>query len=212
MGDYTKSGVKIGTCGQAYYATKSMLEAIKSDPEAAHYLNPVNGCSFAFPFPEYDGKKVGEISNFHSDQRAEYYIFLKPGNSLHKDIIHHVHPKMGQGINLFFPCPVSAESKHSRNFDKSYETFRITDQAYVGGKLVMMVECIYCEQKQYLDETEMLQAVQSLRDQASDMRKQSEREKRQWPDCTNWETSLKAANNLDTVADRVEAMMQPVNA
>lgn len=67
MGDYLKNGEKIGTCGDAYYATKQMLEKHKDDPESGYYLNPENGCSFAFPYPAYDGKDVGGISNFHED-------------------------------------------------------------------------------------------------------------------------------------------------
>jgi len=150
MGDYLRNGVKIGTCGSAYYATKSMLEAVKSDPEAAYYLDPKNKCNFAFPFPEYDGKKVGEISNFHAG-RAEFF-FEFAGDAYHQDICTHLHPRGGAGINLFHPCPYNG-GRSSANF-KNVPTWRLSRQVNIDGRLHIMAECIYCEAPNYFSKEE----------------------------------------------------------
>lgn len=207
MGDYTKTGVKIGTCGRAYYATKKMLQDISTDPEAAYYLNPKNACSFAFPFPEYDGLKVGEISNFHEGQRVEYFFKLPKGNGIHGQIVHHVHPNGGEGINLFIDCPYTEGSKVSQNFKPDFETFRLMEECYNDGKLSVVCSCIYCEKRQILEPHEIELAAVDFDKQAEKMERQSAMEKREYPDCINWEYSVKAANNLKKVAERLRDIL-----
>ncbi len=157
MGDYTKNNVKIGTCGRAYYATKSMLEALSQDSEVRHYLDPLNKCSFAFPFPEYDGKQVGEISNFHEGQRVDFQIKIKKEGSqtFHKHIVHHVHPQGAEGVNLFCDCPYSGEEKRSR-MSSGMIAFRLVDQIYYDSNLCIAGECVYCGERNIfsIDEAE----------------------------------------------------------
>lgn len=78
MGDYTRNNVKIGTCGRAYYSTRRMLMEYhdQGDPEVRWYLDPVNKAEFAFPFPEWDHKRIGTISSIHTDQCIRYHIGL----------------------------------------------------------------------------------------------------------------------------------------
>lgn len=84
MGDYTKNGTKIGTCGKAYYSTYKALkqhpDALDASSDVAMYLKKENGCSFAFPFPEFKGKKVGEISQFHKKPEDKFWVTMDDGN------------------------------------------------------------------------------------------------------------------------------------
>lgn len=169
MGDYTKKGVKIGTTGQAYYATLGMLVhhntfIDSSDPEVRYYIEPKNKCTFAFPFPQWDGKAIGEISSFHDN--PECIIALpNDGKSYHQDIVHHVHPKGGEGVNLFVECPYGTKdkSRYSRNLDTSVVRFQIVGQKYCSdGSLGVLVKCIYCNETQVLDEKEAAIASEYL--------------------------------------------------
>jgi hypothetical protein len=206
MGDYTKKGVKIGTCGNAYYATLPMLlkERYTGDSEIDYYCDPKNKCSFAFPFPLYDGKRIGEISGFHDS--IDCFVDLPESiESLHTDIVHHVHPKGGAGINLFIPCPFDKEkgSRHSRNLDKSKMTFKIVGQSYGCGDLAVVVECIYCKQSQMLTKQEAIMACDNLLAQAEKDLMWSKREKNLHPDCANWEHHLRESNFKTEVAKRI---------
>lgn len=170
MGDYLKNGNKIGTCGRGYYATKSQLEKVKDDPEAAYYLNPKNGCSFAFPYPEYDGKEAGQISNFHEGEKAEPIIlFLKREGSQthHTRIAHHIHPKGGQGINLFCDCPYHSAENVPNNFNDEFVRFYLNEQVYVNSELAISAQCIYCGQTNIFEAEEAKEAAENLYSEAN---------------------------------------------
>lgn len=161
MGDYTKNGTKIGTCGRAYYATLPMLQKIAKnigESEAKWYIQPSNKASFAFPFPEYDGKNVGEITNFLYGNRAEF-TFVVPSDieTFHKEIVDHIHPRGAEAINLFIPCPHSKESKHSNNFS-GQQVFRLMEQKYYNETLHVVAECVYCNERNIFtkDEIELI--------------------------------------------------------
>lgn len=148
MGDYTRNGTKIGTCGSAYYST---LGALKNHPDssipgtdAKAYVDPKNNCNFAFPFPEYDGKGVGEISNFHQGSRVEFTFKFPKGRGHHKDLVFHTHPRGAEGLNVFTPCPYDPNAKRSRVYDNEFEVYRLTTQHYYNGKLHVGGECAYC--------------------------------------------------------------------
>lgn len=165
MGDYLRNGDKIGTCGRAYYATKKQLENLKGEPEANYYLNPLNGCSFAFPYPEYDNKKAGKISNFHEGEKAEpVIIFLnkEKNQTHHKKIVHHIHPKGGQGINLFCDCPYHNKETVSSNFNDDSVRFYLNEQIYTGGQLSISGTCIYCGQENIFEAEEAKEAAENL--------------------------------------------------
>lgn len=169
MGDYTKNNAKIGTCGNAYYATLPMLEAIKHEnsEEVNYYLDPSKSCSFAFPFPEYDGKKIGEISNFHEGERVDFFIQIKnQKNTFHKKIVTHLHPKEGQGINLFCDCPYHSKENVSHNFNDENVKFRLVNQLYFKGSLAIAGECIYCGETNIFDEAEALEVCENLKKSA----------------------------------------------
>ena len=167
MGDFTKKNEKIGTCGHAYYATKEMLEnehnLDPSDGEVNYYLNPKNKCHFAFPFPKYDGKKIGEMSNFHKGDREEFTFSFETDESAHGTITHHVHPKGAQGINLFVPCPYTDEKVASRNFNKETKIFRLVGQHYFKGELLLTAECVYCKTLNVFSNEESLKLAEQLR-------------------------------------------------
>ena len=207
MGDYTKKGVKIGTCGKGYYTTLEMLkkQANSNDDEINYYLNPKNKCSFAFPFPQYDGKQIGEISSFHDD--VQCFVHLPSTiDSVHTKITTHLHPKGGQGINLFMACPYDKVNKsdHSSNLDKSFITMRISGQGYFNDSLRVLATCIYCNQGQYLDEHETDLAYESLMKQAEQEVKYSNTEKYLHPECSNWEHHLERSEWLKEVAKRLK--------
>lgn len=177
MGDYTKQGQKIGTCGAGYYATLEMLknhvDKFGKVDDAHYYINPENKCSFAFPFPEYDGKEIGEISNFHEGERVDFFFKFK-GESHHKEIVTHVHPKGGQGINIFSPCVYSDRAKISRNLDTSKgETFRLTEQCFYNGELCICAECIYCGAKNIFSKEEAQELAQNIMQDAERLLKDS---------------------------------------
>jgi hypothetical protein len=141
MGDYIKD-IKIGTCGNAYYATKPHLESYASHPEAAYYLKPENNCLFAFPFPEWDRKPIGNYSVFHGEQQTVcLYVPTNriTGHTHHKDIYHHMHPAGAPGINVAAPCP---QSKPHHLIDK--QVYHLYGQQYYGGKLHIVGKCAYC--------------------------------------------------------------------
>ena len=168
MGDYTQKGFKIGTCGNAYYATKKMIEveylAGDHGSDVSYYLNKEQYISFAFPFPEYDGKRIGGISNFHEGQRVDFF-FKFDGDGCHDTICHHVHPKGGVGVNVFVPCPCSEHSQTSNNFDKKADqTFRLVSQinSEKNGKLFIAAECIYCKTMNVFSKSEALQVAKNI--------------------------------------------------
>lgn len=203
MGDYLKNGQKIGTCGSAYYATKSMLEAVKTDPEAAYYLDPKNKCSFAFPFPQYYGKKVGEISNFHEGDRAEQVVMLKRAGveSFHKQIVHHIHPRGGQGLNLFCDCPYHNPEKVSKNFDDEFLRFYLREQLYFNNELHVSGECIYCGEKNIFSAEEAQEIAVNLEGEA--LWNEREAKRPEYKGMSNADTHLEAAANLRLIAERI---------
>lgn len=166
MGDYTKTGVKIGTCGQAYYATKKQLEEAKhtGDPEVSYYLNPEKKCSFAFPYPEFDGKELGDISIFHKEAHELIVLEIsKEHRTFHKQLTFHTHPTGGQGINLFCDCPYHNKENISRNFDGNTERFYLRyEQMQEDGNTAIVGECIYCGESNVFYKHEAEEAVQNL--------------------------------------------------
>ena len=166
MGDYLKNGAKIGTCGSAYYATKKMLEKAASDPEAAYYLNPENSCSFAFPFPEYDGKKAGEITNFHEGERVDFFFSAPEGMQIfHSYIWFHTHPKGGEGVNIQTPCVYQNEATTSKMY-YSTARMRLDTQKYYKGSLYITAKCIYCGESTIFDREEAFLIAEKI-DQAA---------------------------------------------
>lgn len=214
MGDYASNGEKIGTCGQGYYATRKALEtqAAKGCKESQYYLNPENGCYFAFPFPEYDGKQIGEISTFH--EPTNFLIELPPSdNYFHGEIVHHIHPHGGAGVNLFIPCPHSDGAKVSHNFDRSKVGFYLIGEGFYQGAPAVWVECIYCKKKQILDQTEAIEAVKYLRNKAARLKTYTGNESRLHPDAC-YSTSYDEVNRILEVANRLIQIYtaEPVNA
>lgn len=166
MGDYTKEGVKIGTCGRAYYATKQQLEDKRNtgDYEIREYLNPKNKCHFAFPYPEFDGKEIGDISIFHKEAHELIILEIsKENKTFHKKIPFHTHPTGGQGINLFCDCPYHSAENVSRNFEGDIEKFYLRYEAMQeDGSSAIVGECIYCGEANIFEKHEAEEAVQNL--------------------------------------------------
>ncbi len=164
MGDYTNSGVKIGTCGNAYYATLPMLKTRSGDTEVSYYLDPKNRCTFAFPFPQWDKKAIGDVSNFHSDQWIPFYFKFK-GESAHKDIVTHLHPEGCHGVNVWSVCPQDRENEGryvSTNMP-DYDTFRLYGQCYHNETLHIVGECPYCKQLSIFTKDEAALIVHNIR-------------------------------------------------
>jgi len=169
MGDFTKNGTKIGTCGSAYYATLEMLEKhvlrVGNIDDAHWYIDPKQGCNFAFPFPEYDGKLIGDISNFHDDQRTNFFFQIRVELSdvtHHKDICTSLNPEGGSAVNVFHPCPCSDTAKTSTNFERHIQTFRLECQVYYEGSLCISGRCIYCGCSNIFTFDEALKIVEGL--------------------------------------------------
>lgn len=173
MGDYTNSGVKIGTCGAAYYATLPMLqrEAAKGDIESRHYVKPENRCTFAFPFPEWDKKAIGDISVFHSDQWIPFYFKFK-GESFHRHITTYMHPEGCPGVNVFAACPQDRENEHrSCSVMEQWDTFRLYGQCYHEGTLHIVGECPFCKAHTIFDKNEAALIVDIIRSKKYDSEK-----------------------------------------
>lgn len=169
MGDYTKNNAKIGTCGRAYYATKSMLEKLIDEPEADYYLKPENSCFFAFPFPQFDLKSIGDISVFHTEERNEFLVQLpnkKGRNSYHQQLVFHKHPAGGAGLNFFCDCPFHNSETASRNFKNDNLKFYLKYETYFRGELTIAGECIYCRELNIFDAEENIEICEELEQRA----------------------------------------------
>lgn len=215
MGDYLNNGNKIGTCGNGYYTTLKALELHRGEPEANHYLNPKNKCSFAFPYPKYDGKKAGEISQFHEGERSEF-IFTVPSTveCFHEQMSHHLHPKGGEGINVFYPCPYMEGAHVSTNFNKSNVRFRLMYQRYYNESLHITADCIYCGCSNIFSAEEAEIIVENERRQLDKLRADIERKNRSVYDYEKQDAEqLQRTYDFNkTVLDRIEATYTPVTA
>ena len=157
MGDYAINNkgqdVKIGTCGAGYYTTFKMLENLKQkNSDVKHYLKG-EGISCAFPFPEYDDKECGEISQFHSDQKIFFSIEIpKDLKIYHSKVSHHLHPREGinGGVNVYFECPYENENI-STNFDKNKISLLLEYEYRKEGKGHIQCTCPYCDEQNYFD-------------------------------------------------------------
>ena len=161
MGDYTKNNrkqdVKIGTCGKGYYTTFKMLEELKNpSADALHYLNKNSSC--AFPFPQFDDKECGEISQFHEGQKINFSINIpKEVTIFHDRIVHHIHPKGGAngGVNLFIPCPYEEGANTSNNFDKDKKSVLLNWEMRKAKKSHIVCSCPYCGEENWFNDEEM---------------------------------------------------------
>jgi hypothetical protein len=131
-----------------------MLEEVKNDPEAACYLNPKNGCNFAFPFPEYDGKKAGCISNFHEGERVDFFFSAPEDMQIfHENLSFHMHPRGGEAVNISTGCVYGENTLHSRlSHNGTY--MRLYGQVYYNGQLHITAKCVYCECSSIFDKDE----------------------------------------------------------
>lgn len=203
MGDYTKNGIKLGTCGKAYYATKSMIEALPTDAETKYYLNPKNKCMFAFPLPEFDNKKAGDISIFHKEQRDLTVIQInKKHKTFHGNITHHIHPVGGQGVNLFCDCPYHSTEKTSR-FNDEMVKFYLKYQSYTGegNQIAIVGECIYCGETNVFEKHEAEEAANNLISQA--IWNENEAKRPEYKGFVNADTHREKALELREIAKRI---------
>jgi len=209
MGDYTKTGVKIGTCGRAYYATKGQLERYSlktpNDPEVNFYLDPKNKCHYAFPFPEYDYKGIGEITSFHPGERAEQIIMIKKNDqelTYHSKIVHHIHPKGGQGINLYCDCPYHSPANVSQNFKDDYIRFNLNNHVQNSdGSMSISGECIYCGESNIFTQAEAVEAAANLLKEAGWNDKEALRP--EYAKMANKETHIETASRLRLISSRI---------
>lgn len=204
MGDYTAKGVKLGTCGRAYYATKNQIKELAQDSETKYYLNSENKCMFAFPLPEFDNKKAGEISIFHKEERDLTVLEIKNTNfTFHQKIVFHKHPVGGSGINLFCDCPYHSKENVSRNFNDDTLKFYLKYQSYTGKgeEMAIVAECIYCGESNVFEKSEAEEACEVLIKNA--VWNETEAKRPEYKNCTNSETHLKKAEELREIAKRI---------
>ena len=203
MGDYTNNGIKLGTCGRAYYATKSMIEALPKDTETNGYLNPKNKAMFAFPLPEFDGKEAGEISIFHKEKRDLTVIEIdKNNNTFHGKIVHHVHPAGGQGINLFCDCPYHSTENTSRFNDETIK-FYLKYQSFTGEgeEMAIVGECIYCNETNIFEKHEAEEAAENLYKKSLSLLNLADRP--EYKDTANRDSYIKQAQEFEEIANRI---------
>lgn len=203
MGDYTNNGIKLGTCGKAYYSTKSMIEALPKDTETNYYLNPENKAFFAFPLPEFDGKEAGEISIFHKPENELIVLEInKNNNTHHKPIVHHVHPAGGQGVNLFCDCPYHSTEKTSRFFDETIK-FYLKYQTFTGEgeEMAIVGECIYCKETNIFEKHEAEEAAENLYKRSLSLLNLADRP--EYKNTSNRDSYIKQAQELEEVANRI---------
>lgn len=138
MGDFTKNGTKIGTCGKAYYATYWQIQNQQNlGGDLKYYLNlkRENGFSYAFPFPEFDGKKLGQISQFH--------IKASP-NEIGKVIY-----------------PIYLEDIDCKEINHD-EVFAHICDTYTSEKQIVRVPCKNSKNKYYMEYTGFIHGVPSI--------------------------------------------------
>ena len=208
MGDYTKNGTKIGACGRAYYSTLPMLqEELKknyTDSEIKSYLEPKNKSWFAFPYPEFDNKKIGEISIFHKENHELIILKISKTNKTHhKQIVTHLHPSGGQGINLFCDCPYHSTENVSRNFNDDFIRFYLKYEMFTGenDNKAIVGECIYCGESNVFEKHEAEEAAKNLIDEANYEQKQSER--KEYENTSNKDTHINKSLHLRQIANRI---------
>ena len=156
MGDYTtnnkKQEVKIGTCGAGYYSTFNQLKALRTPSEdAKDYLSQNSFC--AFPFPDYDKKQCGEISQFHSGERVEFPVYMPEGIEVYHSTVQvevkgrHNAPKKIMNVD----CPDTG--KHSSILFLDWQIKK-------EGILYPMAVCPYCGQMSYFNNDEVKKIVE----------------------------------------------------
>lgn len=204
MGDYTTNDIKLGTFGRAYYATKAMIEALPKETETNYYLNPENKCMFAFPLPEFDDKKAGEISIFHKEQKDLIIIEInKTNNTFHKKIVTHIHPVGGQGLNLFCDCPYHSNENVSKNFNEETIKFYLKYQCYTGEaeEMAIVGECIYCGETNIFEKHEAQEVSENLYKKSISLLNLADRP--EYKDTANRDRYIKESEKLEKVADRI---------
>lgn len=156
MGDFTNNGTKIGTCGKAYYATYWQIvknfQTHGNNGDVIYYYNlkRENGFSYAFPFPEFDGKKLGDISQFHIQQKngkVLYPVYLLDSEC--KDIQHNETRSEIRDIytdekkNFYVKCfqdPLNYRSNKAPDQNKFYMEYT----GFINGKPSILIYCAYC--------------------------------------------------------------------
>lgn len=163
MGEYlTIAGksVKIGTCENMYYATFRQLKNCKAKG-INEYLNPENGYRYRFPFPDEDGRKLGDYENY--DRGVLFQVPRSTGVEICHDTIFLRTDNFSRGTNnppavgFRVPCVQSDKFPVEKfDWDKTSERviFEVVQQKQVDGQLWTIVRCPYCGELSRIDAKE----------------------------------------------------------
>lgn len=147
MGEYTASGLKMGTCEELMYLRASQRFGIRPAPGS---VDPSSAAGertslFRFPWPDEDGTSVGAFDP--PDRTLPVLGYAMPAEG-----IEHGHVTLnGKGLSLTMPCPLGGAG-HAIVQGLSALRFRRTVGAEVelqyqrvmDGALWSVCQCIGC--------------------------------------------------------------------
>lgn len=185
MGEYIMvdgEETKLGTCEDLYYVRYAdLVEAVKSGRTAMvsgnlsprQYLDPQYGFRFRFPFPDEDGKDIGEYEEYDRGYTICAPLGFMEGVD-HREMIHGLsplgQPHGGHYLTVKTPCPQAPDNpkRHvfkangpaSGNPNQEYEVIQIVQQRPMeDGKLWTVARCAYCGARFRFDEEDALKLI-----------------------------------------------------
>lgn len=154
MGEYLYNNIKVGTCEDLYYSTyKEMLNV--NDNAKHQFLNPAHGYRFRFPFPDEDGRRIGDSGKNHNFHRGYFVVMpdllfnlINEDGEGHREIfIRHENDK-----DSAFAFSVSVDCPYGNNFKGNYwsglKGFEIVSHKidpFDTSQLVPVLRCPHCD-------------------------------------------------------------------
>ena len=153
MGEYVKLNnkiIKLGTCEDLYYArfdqikdNLTMMTKVDGNDEPAGYLDPKNGYRYRFPFPDEDGRKLGEYEKHERGLLVgvSYEVFA---GVEHNKICRSTDCQSGYNVNHYLTCPADPAFVQTCSPRTSRAPVEIVQQKQVDGELWTVCRCGWC--------------------------------------------------------------------
>ncbi len=156
MGEYVKFNnqvIKLGTCEDLYYARFQqikdnlyLMEKVEGNDVPAGYLEPKHGYRYRFPFPDEDGRKLGDYEN--SDRGllvgVPYNVFQE---TEHTKICRATNCQGGYNVNHYLTCPADPDFIETCSPRPRSAPIEIVQQKQVDGQLWTVCRCGWCQSK-----------------------------------------------------------------
>ena len=114
MGEYVKFQnkiIKLGTCEDLYYGrfqqikdNLALMQQVDGNDKPEQYLNPENGYRYRFPFPDEDGRKLGEYEKHERGLLIGVSYEVLTGVE-HNKICKSTDCQGGYNVNHYIICP-----------------------------------------------------------------------------------------------------------